>query len=99
MRLVYAAIFYAYFPWFFGLLVFGFLTYLAVKRFRYLEARREQRELERSNYEAELRWRADYQNQWVEAGDPLGTYGDYEPSTLPLTQPMLNPYQLFGGQG
>lgn len=33
---------------------------------------------------SELRWRANEQNLAQQRGEPYGTYGDYEPKTLPL---------------
>ena len=36
---------------------------------------------------AELSWRAEYENDMAYRGDPVGIYGEYPPATMPLTRP------------
>ena len=93
MRIIYAAIVWAYLPWVIGSVALIVLCYSTYRICLLLLERADRRKQDRLNREAELRWRADYQNNWVQRGDPLGTYGNYTPATLPLT----NPYDLFGG--
>lgn len=35
-----------------------------------------------------LALRADYENMLAHRGDPVGTYGSYEPVTMPITMPL-----------
>jgi hypothetical protein len=98
MPLIYAAIIYAYLPQILTVIFAICALALIIQFMRWRAKRIDAYKLVRANYEAELRWRADNQHQWVQRGDPLGMYGDYTPATLPLTRPMLDPYQLFGGK-
>ena len=93
MPLIYAAIIYAYMPAILTGIFALCVLYLIIFWARSAAQRRDRRDDARFARETDLIWRAEYENELAQRGDPVGIYGNYSPSTMPLT----NPYGLFGG--
>jgi hypothetical protein len=68
------------------------IVWLVIKAAIYLK-----KSIINATYQREIRYRelsrrADYQNQLVQKGNPIGTYGQYTPYTMPLPDAVLNDY-------
>jgi hypothetical protein len=73
----------------YGLVAFCRASSMLAKQRRFTRQRRLEVEAWRN---AELSWRAEYENDMAYRGDDRGFYGEYPPTTMPMT----NPY-LYGG--
>ena len=97
--LIAAAVIVAYGKWIMFAILIGvgiFVTAWGIDRLQ------RNYKIQKARVEADLamiRNRAEYENWLAYQGDPLGTYGQYSPPTMPLGGPPTNetnPY-LFGG--
>ncbi|WP_181786816.1 hypothetical protein [Mycobacterium shimoidei] len=82
-----ASIIFAFAKWIVLGALIGVSLWAAVKAYAAWQAQRARRRAEL----AALRGRADWENRLALAGDPLGTYGEYTPATMPLADPPTQP--------
>lgn len=76
-----AAALIAFWKWIVVTAMFALFMVIIRLFYRYLKEREDRR----ISRDAAIAVRADYQNQLVMAGDPLGIEGEYPASTMPLT--------------